>query len=1366
MHFQANESADRQEKFPSTSESSESGNQPAESVLSASTSSKRGNRTVGQTIFKVVPVKVWFSDPSKYECTYAFIDEGSSVNLCAAGLAKRLGIPISQGSVELHTTNAVTVVNKKIHDLAIQGIEESSAFNLKEALIMDEIVDVSASIPTEKLARQYEHLKDIVFPEVKERKVELLLGSDLHQAYQLQDVRVGEPGDPSGLRTFLGWTIYGTDKGNQEIKSPKLMVNFLDTEECSEVSCERILEVLSQDFQDTGLPERVCPSLEDKMALEILNQTIKRVDDHYSVGLPWKEEEPKLPNNRKMALERLNGLKKRFQNDSEFFRQYCEKMDEYLQCKYAVSVKEDESVVQDRINYIPHHAVATASKFRVVFDCSAKFCGISLNDRLLIGPDLTCNLLAVLLRFRESPIAVVADIKAMFSQVFVDRRDQDAFRFLWYPNHDLSVQPVDFRMRTHVFGAKSSPCCAAYALRATATDNLTGASEEVVRAVFKNVYVDDVCCSCKSVDAAKSLISQLCSLLKSGGFHLTKFLSNSVEVLSSVPQEDLARNVDLRCSGLPAQKALGVYWDPATDRMMVKVGVKQRSCTRRGLMSMIAQTYDPMGLIQPFLLPARQLLQEACRRSLQWDDDLADVLELGMHWQKWLQALPQLESISIDRSFTLLEREILGFELHTFSDASISGYGICIYIRVCYCDSSVKCCFLLGKSRVAPIKSVSVPRLELTAAVLAAKMTNFVVNELDISFSKVFLWTDSTVVLRYLRSTSIRFTTFVANRLEVLHALTTVEQWHYVPSKQNPADIASRGVWPDKCNACDLWFNGPPFLKYDISEWPNQPSFLCNLTCDDPEVKSTGFCFANLHGQSDNSLQRLFARYSDFHGLLRTVAWLLRYKKYLSNKRLKRCYSLQTGLLTASELEEAKLEIIKAVQREAFPEACKTLQSHADFDAPRALLQNNDLRHNKELRELQTLNPYIVNGVLRVGGRLKNAALSDNQRYPILLPNKHPVTDLIVMQHHEEEGHMATSHVLTVLNKNYWIIHGRSAVNRILKSCLNCRFWKAKPISQQMGDLPPDRINKCTPFRAIGTDLMGPLTIRHGRNSLKRYVCTFNCLASRAVHFEIVQSLEASAFIQAFRRFCNRRNVQPSDVYSDNAGNFVAADKELRKGIKNWQSKQVSDTLLQHGATWHFNPPRCSHQGGFYEVFFRLVRKLMRSIVGEATLDEFDLLTLITEIERILNNRPITSLPSAPHDLSAITPSMIITGSVADFLPPDEFVKADGYKQSWRKTQYLADLFWEKWTSEYLPLLQMRKKWFGASRNLKPGDLVLIINEQTKRGHWPKAIVQEVMPDSNGLVRRVRVRTADSRNLMRDIRKICLLEGSMEDGEH
>ena len=226
----------------------------------------------------------------------------------------------------------------------------------------------------------------------------------------------------------------------------------------------------------------------------------------------------------------------------------------------------------------------------------------------------------------------------------------------------------------------------------------------------------------------------------------------------------------------------------------------------------------------------------------------------------------------------------------------------------------------------------------------------------------------------------------------------------------------------------------------------------------------------------------------------------------------------------------------------------------------------------------------------------------------------------------------------------------------------------------------------------MGTDLMGPLTVRIGRSSVKRYVCIFNCLASRAVHFEVVQGLDADAFIQAFRRFCNRRNVRPSDVYSDNGGNFVAAERELKKGAENLRSKSVYKALLRENVSWHFNPPRSSHQGGFYETFFRLVRKIMRSLIGEATLDEFELLTLITEIERILNDRPITQLPSKPDDLSTITPSMILSGSVESDAPFDVFIKADGYRRSWRKTQYLADLFWERWINQYLPLLQPRHK--------------------------------------------------------------------------
>ena len=315
---------------------------------------------------------------------------------------------------------------------------------------------------------------------------------------------------------------------------------------------------------------------------------------------------------------------------------------------------------------------------------------------------------------------------------------------------------------------------------------------------------------------------------------------------------------------------------------------------------------------------------------------------------------------------------------------------------------------------------------------------------------------------------------------------------------------------------------------------------------------------------------------------------------------------------------------------------------------------------------LQALNLYLVDGILLAGGRLKNATLANHQKYLNILPKSHPAPDFVVMMYHKEQGHMGTSQVLASLDKGYWIINGKSVVNRVINNCMNCRIWKAKSKTKQMRDLPFRQVNKSS-YKSIGADLMGQLIIRSGRNNLKRNICIFNCLATRAVHFEIVQSMEASASIQAYRRFCNCRNVKPIDVYSDNGGNLVASDKELRKGVKNWRSTQVSDVLLLNGASLYFNPPRCFHQGGFFEVLFRLVRKIMHSIVGEATLDEHDLLTLITEIERILNDRSITALPSHPCDLSALTPAIIITESVADSLPPDVFVKVVGYKSSWRK---------------------------------------------------------------------------------------------------
>ena len=312
-------------------------------------------------------------------------------------------------------------------------------------------------------------------------------------------------------------------------------------------------------------------------------------------------------------------------------------MQEYLDCKFVSVVPDNEIPTAGKTWYVPHHCVSTSSKFRIVFDCSAKYQGTSLNDNLLQGPDLTNSLVGVFLRFRQEPIALVGDIKSMFYQVFVSEQDRDALRFLWYPDGDLEKAPVDHRMNVHVFGSTSSPSAAAFALRRVAEDNASNVDPFVIETVLKNFYVDDLCKSCSTVNEAVELLDQLCRLLKNGGFHLTKFFSNSKDVLRCIPPENLASSVAGSCDReLPTQKALGVYWNAETDKLEVKVSIRGKPCTRRGLLSMIGQTYDPLGLLQPFLLPARRVLQQACRAEMRWDEL---ILASGMgekEWNKWL----------------------------------------------------------------------------------------------------------------------------------------------------------------------------------------------------------------------------------------------------------------------------------------------------------------------------------------------------------------------------------------------------------------------------------------------------------------------------------------------------------------------------------------------------------------------------------------------------------------------------------------------------------------------------------------------------------------------------------------------------------
>ncbi|XP_012218148.2 uncharacterized protein [Linepithema humile] len=1187
----------------------------------------------------------------------AVIDSGSECSLLSEAAAQALRVQRHACSVSISGTGAtVSGIVKHSTRVELRSRTNSEVVVVIEPFILSRL---SNYVPRRVVkATEWTGVGQLTLADpdpCSDKPIDLILGADCYNEIILQD-RVKFPGEPYAIHSRFGWVLRGpVDDGPINILSSHTTISSLHVTPNTDLTraIERFWEV-------EEIPTSKQLSAEDKYCEELFVATTNRdASGRYNVALPFKEDIPiNIGDSHKNSLRMYETLERRLRKDRQLSVEYNNFLSDYLRLGHMSPYTPAD--LEEQRCFIPHHPVlkpsSTSTKVRVVFNASARTGnGRSLNDCLLIGPKLQADLCAILLRWRWPRYVCAADIAKMFRQIRV-HYDHTRFQLiLWRKSEKDVVTP--YRLRTVTYGTASAPFLALRVLRQLAEDEKHRFPLAAENVVF-NSYVDDIFFSASEIEDCREIREQMIGLTNAGGFPLHKWSSNCPDLISDLSEtvRDPAQDIDFKEDD--QLKILGIYWAPLEDAFSFRIASEiPTHLTKRTFLSHISRIYDPLGWLSPVIITGKILIQQLWLSGIGWDTTLPS--DLNDRCQSFCNGLTTLATISIPRWVNT--RRDSSIEIHGFADASQAAYAAVIYLRVIY-THKVYVFLLTSKSKVAPLKTVLVPRLELCAAELLSRLIVWTTTALNVEQVPVYAWTDSTVTLAWINKPPTTWKVFVANRVSLIQTQYPKANWRHVPTQDNPADLASHGVSPTQLIESPLWWYGPSWLSGELETWPSVGA-SDSLPTSDLEARSVIIHVTNV------SEWELSTRYSEWSKLLKVTALILRFVK-LTKRQLPRTKLLYTTQL----MTEAKTFWIKSMQSSLYTTELNLLRAGKRLPRSSSLLP---------------LGPFIDDdGVIRMGGRLMHAPLTFAQKHPIIL-SQTPLTRIIVRDAHLRSLHGGTSLTLRLLREEYWILRAKIIVRSIIGQCVICSRHRANLSKQKMAHLPEIRINVARPFMKVGIDYAGPLPVRafagRGHQSRKAYMALFVCLITRAVHIELVTDLSSAAFIAAFRRFCSRRGI-PAIVLSDNGTNFRGAQTELyRMFYAGMCDGAVESSMASLGIEWHFIPASAPHFGGIWEAGVKSVKHHLKRIVGVHTLTIAELETLLCQVEACLNSRPIAGLSNSPDDLSYLTSGHFLTGAPLLALPDASLLERPESRLSrYQLIQQMRDRFWHVWRLDFL----------------------------------------------------------------------------------
>ena len=1249
----------------------------------------------------------------------ALLDTASTNTFIVKDVVEKLKLAGHECTYNLETLNNRKSVSSMAVDFELWSVDSKEMLCLSNVLVIDEI---PCDPQKHEDIQSYDHLMNLPFVNMAPGdSVQILIGQDNAAALAPIKIAKGCVDEPYATQTMFGWSINGMSAKEAKKISRKIITNFVTTS--LDVKVNQLWDL---DDEHVG-SDSTTWSVDDRKVVALWDQQLCLVDGHFQLPVPWKVNS--LDNNYGVALCRLKSLKNGLAK-SGLFGDYDMAVCNMFQKNFAERVPTDQINNENlRTWYLPHHHVRKNNgNMRLVFDCSSRYKGYCLNDATYQGPNLTNKLSSVLLRFRLHRYAVTADIESMFNQVMVPAEDRDALRFLWYTDDHVT----QYRMTTHLFGGIWSSSVASYALQQC---SLACDDEFIKHHILNSFYVDDLVASVKSVEEVCSLINTLKNTLLSRGFNLRKYVVNDEDLMNQIPSIDRSDSIDTNFSYEGDLKALGMAWDVNSDEFYFRLGQNVRYVhTKAGMLSVVASIFNPLGLVSPITITGMMLFQDATRLKIGWKEELSE--ELNKKWVDWLHTLSSLTLVRFSRCVKPSHYDDAFMELHIFCDASERAYGCSLYLRCVNKFGNIHISLICSKNKLAPLKTMRIPRLELQASHLAAKMDHNVRTELSqLTLGQSTFWSDSTIVLAYIKNTSTRYQVFVANRVSFILDRTSASQWHHISGKENPADLLTRGVVVSQLT--EVWTCGPSFLKTHKSEWRNHEIMCFDLPLGDPEVKRNTFTH-NSNVQDVQPITQLINHYSDWYRLERALIWIQKIKDKLLGRNV-------TSHINAADIQQAEMLIIKHVQQQFLSADVTKLSKH-------------QVVHGES--SLRKLAPRLDDdGIIVVSDRLKHANISARSKEPYIIPHGSNIATMIVRAYHDRSHH-ATEWTLSDIRQRYWITRGRSLVKRIIHGCITCKRLYSRPATQMMSDLPPERVTSGKPaFNYTGCDCFGPYPVKYGRAQVVRYGCICTCFTTRAIHLEKLDTLESDSFVNCFRRFTSRRG-NPEILFSDNGTNFTGAYNQMKKASQEMMQSYFAREMIR----WECNPSKASHFGGVWERMIHTVRRVLAGVLEKSRrLTDEVLCTLFCEVECQINGRPLTKVSDQVDDAVALTPNhLLLLRSNLAFAMGKSLLN-DVYRARWRQVQYLADLFWRRWTREYITQLQRRSKWLTPTRNFAVGDLILMVDENASRALWPLALIIGTKVSRDGLVRSVRLKTTSSNELVRPISKIVYLEAFGEE---